>query len=226
MSVETTRREAEFAGTAGTGGTTGEPVVVIGLSCRIPGAGGPAEGFDPAFFGIGPEAAASVDARQRSLLELCWEALEDAGIVPASLRGAAGTGLFLGPDDEGGAGTECLAGKVAAVFGLDGVHRTVRAGAASAPEAVHLAAESLRCGESTIALAGTADGTVVVLRPLPRAQAHGDRILAVLGATGPAPEADAGPEAGSGTAVPGRTVAEGEEVHGADAPGGGPAELP
>uniref|UniRef100_UPI0005690B49 type I polyketide synthase n=1 Tax=Streptomyces sp. NRRL F-4474 TaxID=1463851 RepID=UPI0005690B49 len=226
MSVETTRREAEFAGTAGTGGTTGEPVAVIGLSCRIPGAGGPAEGFDPAFFGIGPEAAASVDARQRSLLELCWEALEDAGIVPASLRGAAGTGLFLGPDDEGGAGAECLAGKVAAVFGLDGVHRTVRAGAASAPEAVHLAAESLRCGESTIALAGTADGTVVVLRPLPRAQAHGDRILAVLGATGPAPEADAGPEAGSGTAVPGRTVTEGEEAHGPDAPGAGPAELP
>ncbi|MFF3724853.1 acyltransferase domain-containing protein, partial [Streptomyces erythrochromogenes] len=208
MSVETTRSDAEFvgdAGTAGTGGSTGEPVAVIGLSCRLPGADGPAEGFDPAFFRLGPEAAASVDARQRLLLELCWEALEEAGIVPGSLRGAAGTGLFLGVDDEGGA--EGLAGEVGAVFGLGGAHRTVRAGAASAPAAVHLAAESLRSGESLIALAGTTDGAVVVLKPLPRAEADGNRILAVLAATGPSPapdtarptsEAEAGLTAGTG----------------------------
>ncbi|MFE5724172.1 acyltransferase domain-containing protein, partial [Streptomyces erythrochromogenes] len=211
MSVETTRSDAEFvgdagtAGTAGTGGSTGEPVAVIGLSCRVPAADGPAGDFDPAFFGLGPEAAASVDARQRLLLELCWEALEEAGIVPGSLRGAASTGLFLGVDDEGGA--EGLAGEVGAVFGLGGAHRTVRAGAASAPAAVHLAAESLRSGESLIALAGTTDGAVVVLKPLPRAEADGDRILAVLTATGPSPapdtarptsEAEAGLTAGTG----------------------------
>ncbi|MFE5680757.1 acyltransferase domain-containing protein, partial [Streptomyces erythrochromogenes] len=205
MSVETTRSDAEFVGDAGTGGSTGEPVAVIGLSCRVPAADGPAEGFDPAFFGLGPEAAASVDARQRLLLELCWEALEEAGIVPGSLRGAASTGLFLGVDDEGGA--EGLAGEVGAVFGLGGAHRTVRAGAASAPAAVHLAAESLRSGESLIALAGTTDGAVVVLKPLPRAEADGDRILAVLTATGPSPapdtarptsEAEAGLTAGTG----------------------------
>ncbi|MFB7810069.1 SDR family NAD(P)-dependent oxidoreductase, partial [Streptomyces virginiae] len=191
MSVETTRREAEFAGTAG------EPVAVIGLSCRVPGADG-AEGFDPAFFGIGPEAAASVDERQRLLLELCWEALEQAGTVPAALRGSAGTGLFLGADTEG------VAGEVAAVLGLTGTHRTVTTGAAPALAAVHLAAESLRAGESLIALAGSTEGAVVVLRPLPRAEADGDRILAVLGATGPAPGPDAArpaseAEAGTGT---------------------------
>ncbi|MFD5999215.1 acyltransferase domain-containing protein, partial [Streptomyces erythrochromogenes] len=225
MSVETTRSDAEFVGDAG---TTGEPVAVIGLSCRFPGADGPAEGFDPAFFRLGPEAAASVDARQRLLLELCWEALEGAGIVPASLRGAAGTGLFLGVDDEGGA--EALAGGVGAVFGLSGVRRTVRAGAAAAPAAVHLAAESLRSGESLIALAGTTDGAVVVLKPLPRAEADGDRILAVLATTGPA----AGPGAGTGTgasaqdraAAMDKAVAEGEEADGADATGGGPTEGP
>ncbi|MFC5880636.1 SDR family NAD(P)-dependent oxidoreductase, partial [Streptomyces virginiae] len=191
MSVETTRRDAEFAGTAG------EPVAVIGLSCRVPGGDG-AEGFDPAFFGIGPEAAASVDERQRLLLELCWEALEQAGTLPASLRGSAGTGLFLGADAEG------VTGEVAAVFGLTGAHRTVRADAASALAAVHLAAESLRAGESLIALAGATDGAVVVLKPLARAEADGDRILAVLGATGPAPEPDAArpaSEAGAGAGV-------------------------
>ncbi len=191
MSVETTRRDAEFAGTAG------EPVAVIGLSCRVPGGDG-AEGFDPAFFGIGPEAAASVDERQRLLLELCWEALEQAGTLPASLRGSAGTGLFLGADAEG------VTGEVAAVFGLTGAHRTVRADAASALAAVHLAAESLRAGESLIALAGATDGAVVVLKPLARAEADGDRILAVLGATGPAPEPDAArpaSEAGAGAGI-------------------------
>ncbi|MFJ9766797.1 SDR family NAD(P)-dependent oxidoreductase, partial [Streptomyces erythrochromogenes] len=199
MSVETTRRDAEFAGgagTAGTGGSTGEPVAVIGLSCRVPGTDGPAGDFDPAFFGLGPEAAASVDARQRLLLERCWEALEDAGVVPASLRGAGGTGLFLGPDgpDDGDDGDEDLAGAVGAVFGLTGAHRTVRAGVASAPAAVHLAAESLRSGESPIALAGAADGFVAVLKTLPRAEAAGDRILAVLTATGPSPAPDTDPD--------------------------------
>lgn len=78
MSVETTRRDAE-------------PVAVIGLSCRFPdthaeGAEG-AGGFDAGFFGIAPDAAASMDAHRQLLLELGWEALEQAGIVPAALRG-------------------------------------------------------------------------------------------------------------------------------------------
>nr|WP_051807727.1 type I polyketide synthase [Streptomyces sp. NRRL F-2664] len=190
MSVETTRRDAEFAG------AVGEPVAVVGLSCRVPGADGPVEGFDPSFFGIEPAAAASVDARHGLLLQRCWEALEESGTVPGSLRGAAGTGVFLGQDDEGGG--EGPAAAVAAVYGLTGAHRTVYAGAASALAAVHAAVGSLRSGESTIALAGTADGAVVVLKCLARAESDGDRILAVLAATGPATGSDPAPDEGSG----------------------------
>ncbi|MEU7602332.1 beta-ketoacyl synthase N-terminal-like domain-containing protein, partial [Streptomyces sp. NPDC041003] len=112
MSVETTRRDAELVGDAG---NAGEPVAVIGLSCRYPdahsgGAAGSegAEGFDPGPFGLAPDAAASMDAGQRLLLELAWESLEEAGIVPASLRSAR-TGVFLGapgPDRAAEAGAE------------------------------------------------------------------------------------------------------------------------
>src|SRR5260221_3483757 len=51
--------------------------------------------FDAEFFGIGPREALAMDPQQRLLLESCWEALEDAGIDPASLRGEP-AGVFAG----------------------------------------------------------------------------------------------------------------------------------
>ena len=46
--------------------------------------------FDCEFFGISPREASLMDPQQRMLLEVCWEAMEDAGEIPEALAGAKG----------------------------------------------------------------------------------------------------------------------------------------
>src|SRR5437588_608784 len=56
-------------------------------------------GFDATFFGISPREALAMDPHQRVLLEVCWEALETAGIAPDSLTGTT-TGVFAGANSQ------------------------------------------------------------------------------------------------------------------------------
>ncbi|WP_395474673.1 type I polyketide synthase [Saccharopolyspora spinosa] len=128
--------------------------------------------FDPEFFGISPREAAAVDPQQRLALELAWEALEDAGIPAGELRGTA-AGVFMGAisDDYAallresppevaaqyrltGTHRSLIANRVSYVLGLRGPSLTVDSGQSSSLVGVHLASESLRRGECTIALAG------------------------------------------------------------------------
>ncbi|OWV01456.1 hypothetical protein B5D80_26645, partial [Micromonospora wenchangensis] len=249
-----------------------EPVAVVGLSCRLPGAGDPeafwallrdgtdavtapppdrrvpghrvrrggfvdaVDLFDPEFFGISAREAAAMDPQQRLVLELSWEALENARIVPAALAGSR-TGVFVGaigddyatllhqrgPDAVGphtvtGLNRGIIANRVSYTLGLRGPSVTVDSAQSSALVAVHLAAESVRRGESEVAVAGGVNlnlapestigaerfgalspdgrchtfdarangyvrgegGGLVVLKPLSRALADGDRVHAVL----------------------------------------------
>nr|MDQ2957114.1 acyltransferase domain-containing protein [Actinomycetota bacterium] len=127
--------------------------------------------FDAGFFGISPREAAVMDPQQRLVLELSWEALEDAGIVPASLHGSR-TAVFaaamsddyaklshgLGPrvvtaHTATGLERGVIANRVSYTLGLRGPSLTVDTAQSSSLVAVQLACESLRAGESSLAIA-------------------------------------------------------------------------
>jgi acyl transferase domain-containing protein/NADPH:quinone reductase-like Zn-dependent oxidoreductase/NAD(P)-dependent dehydrogenase (short-subunit alcohol dehydrogenase family)/acyl carrier protein len=207
-----------------------EPIAIIGLACRFPGAHNPTEfwnllcegidavtevpadrwdadafydpdlaavgkmnsrwggfigkvdGFDAQFFGISPREASRMDPQQRIMLELAWEALEDAGQVPAMLAGSR-TGVFVGigtidygrmqvgnlktasnPYAGTGGALSIAANRISYVFNFRGPSVAVDTACSSSLVAAHLACQSLWSGESSLALAG---GVNVIIDPKP-----------------------------------------------------------
>jgi acyl transferase domain-containing protein/acyl carrier protein len=203
-----------------------EPIAIVGLSCRFPGAPNAAtfwevlrdgidavtetnpqrwadagvsihaddeaaaarwagylpsiDTFDPQFFGIAPREAAGMDPQQRLFLEVCWEALEDAGIAPDTLEGSA-TGVYagvstsdyptmqvrggdlshLGMHYASGIAHSVVTGRVSYLLGLNGPSVSVDTACSSSLVAVHLACQSLRSGETDLAIAGGANTIVL-----------------------------------------------------------------
>ncbi|AGL13750.1 polyketide synthase [Actinoplanes sp. N902-109] len=129
-------------------------------------------GFDAAFFGIRTHEAQAMDPQHRILLEVSWEALEDAGITPRLVEGQR-AGFFAGitntdyntdwrPADPEfswllGNLPAFAAGRVAHTLGLTGPAMTVDTACSSSLVAVHLARQALSRRECDVALAGGAN---------------------------------------------------------------------
>ncbi len=137
------------------------------------------EQFDPAFFGISPHEAITMDPQQRLLLEVTWAALEDAALRPNQLAKTQ-TGVFLGltnydysrlvwkhhsledPYSTTGTSPSIVASRISYFFNLAGPSLVLDTACSSSLVAVHLACQSLRTGESKLAIAG---GVNLIIEP-------------------------------------------------------------
>ena len=128
-------------------------------------------GFDPAVFGISPREAEQMDPQQRILLQLTWEALEDAGVRPSSIAGKD-VGVFVGASQTDyahaiygdqaiadshfatGNALAILANRISYIYDLRGPSITVDTACSSSLVALHQAVEALRSGRIETAIVG------------------------------------------------------------------------
>ena len=136
--------------------------------------------FDPEAFGITPRDALTMEPQQRLMIEVTWDALDDAGIPPESILGErvavmlgymaedysrerAGVlgeaAVYRGHDvfTVGGMSHAVLSGRISYLLGVTGPSLTLDTACSSSLYAAHLACESLRRGESKLAIAGGAN---------------------------------------------------------------------
>ena len=136
-------------------------------------------GFDAEFFGINEREATAIDPQHRLLLETSWEAMEHAGLTPATIADSL-TGVFVGlthgdyellaadahsvegPYGFTGTNFSLASGRIAYALGVHGPALTVDSACSSGLAAVHMACRSLHDGESDLAFAG---GATVMLDP-------------------------------------------------------------
>ncbi|MDQ3790550.1 MAG: polyketide synthase, partial [Actinomycetota bacterium] len=159
--------------------TGGENAAALRKVSRLGGFVSNVDDFDAAFFGVSPREATLMDPQQRMALEVAWEALEHAGIVPGDLAGSnAGVYIGVNSDDHGrklledlprieawtgiGSSMCAVANRVSYALDLHGPSMVVDTACSSSLVALHLACQSLRAGETPVAIAG---GVMLMVAP-------------------------------------------------------------
>ncbi|KAA0101254.1 SDR family NAD(P)-dependent oxidoreductase [Mycolicibacterium sp. P1-18] len=153
-------------------------------------------GFDNDFFNISEREAIAIDPQQRLLMETAWEAVEHAGIDPATIADSL-TGVFMGmthqdyqllaadanavegPYGFTGSNFSLASGRIAYHLGVHGPAFTVDSACSSSLLAVHMACRSLDDGESDMALAG---GVSIMLEPRKMSSGSAQGMLSATGA--------------------------------------------